>query len=282
MCASFVQTLMERIIEGAMIPKVQTERELGPILDVFLDEIVTEAFRDDSRLSGPITTICREFPFKKPDLDRWHDGVLHYTGMGQTGDQKLDRQNRTLAESDHNGVAVYLAEVFAANEYTYMGRVVLAGAPYQEEQADAGGVLRKVWMFPLCLAAGKAPAAVPLERVARAAHARERAAKRLSDAELAERAKGAAKEASRRPTTSTTYERDPYISELAKRRALGHCQLCGQPAPFENKKGEPYLETHHIVWLARGGEDAITNTVALCPNCHRRMHELDAGATSER
>ncbi|MFV5483444.1 HNH endonuclease [Acinetobacter towneri] len=37
----------------------------------------------------------------------------------------------------------------------------------------------------------------------------------------------------------------------------------------------PYLETHHIVWLARGGEDTISNTVALCPNCHKRMHLLD-------
>jgi 5-methylcytosine-specific restriction enzyme A len=45
-----------------------------------------------------------------------------------------------------------------------------------------------------------------------------------------------------------------------------------------NKKGEPYLETHHIVWLARGGEDASGNTVALCPNCHRRVHELEQAA----
>lgn len=42
-----------------------------------------------------------------------------------------------------------------------------------------------------------------------------------------------------------------------------------------NKQGEPYLETHHIVWLARGGEDSIENTVALCPNCHKKMHVLD-------
>lgn len=40
----------------------------------------------------------------------------------------------------------------------------------------------------------------------------------------------------------------------------------------------PYLETHHIVWLARGGEDTIFNTVALCPNCHKRMHILDLEA----
>ncbi|WP_429628901.1 HNH endonuclease [Tunturiibacter psychrotolerans] len=38
---------------------------------------------------------------------------------------------------------------------------------------------------------------------------------------------------------------------------------------------QPYLECHHIVWLARGGDDTIENTVAMCPNCHRRMHVLD-------
>ncbi|MFE4239621.1 HNH endonuclease [Peribacillus butanolivorans] len=51
--------------------------------------------------------------------------------------------------------------------------------------------------------------------------------------------------------------------------------MCDQLAPFLNKQGEPYLETHHIFWLARGGEDSILNTVALCPNCHKKMHVLE-------
>jgi 5-methylcytosine-specific restriction protein A len=70
--------------------------------------------------------------------------------------------------------------------------------------------------------------------------------------------------------------RNPYVTELAKRRANGICQLCEQPAPFKNKKGEPYLETHHIVWMSRKGLDTPENTVALCPNCHRRMHVVDS------
>ena len=62
---------------------------------------------------------------------------------------------------------------------------------------------------------------------------------------------------------------------VAKRWAEGVCQLCRQPAPFTDKRGQPYLETHHIIWLARDGEDSIANTGALCPNCHRRMHVVD-------
>ena len=60
-----------------------------------------------------------------------------------------------------------------------------------------------------------------------------------------------------------------------KINANGICQLCGNPAPFNNSDGTPYLEMHHIIWLSRRGEDSIENTVALCPNCHRKMHILD-------
>ena len=78
----------------------------------------------------------------------------------------------------------------------------------------------------------------------------------------------------REGTVRRHYVRDSYISEYAKRRANGKCQLCGQNAPFNDKKGNPYLESHHIVWLSKGGMDSIENTVALCPNCHRKMHVL--------
>ena len=74
---------------------------------------------------------------------------------------------------------------------------------------------------------------------------------------------------------SSSYVRDRYVSEYAKRRAHGICQLCNQPAPFCDNSGEPYLETHHIIWLADGGDDSIENTIALCPNCHRKMHTLN-------
>ncbi len=75
--------------------------------------------------------------------------------------------------------------------------------------------------------------------------------------------------------TTKHIARDPYVAEYAKKRAKGVCQLCGQPAPFQRLDGEPYLESHHIEWLSNGGADSIDNTVALCPNCHRRMHVLN-------
>lgn len=72
-----------------------------------------------------------------------------------------------------------------------------------------------------------------------------------------------------------TYERNPYISERAKELAKGRCRLCKKKAPFEDAGGIPFLETHHVTWLSKGGKDSLGNTVALCPNCHRKMHYLD-------
>ncbi len=76
-------------------------------------------------------------------------------------------------------------------------------------------------------------------------------------------------------TMSNSFIRDRYVSEYAKRRARGQCQLCGSPAPFKDQYGHPYLESHHIIWLADGGSDSIDNVAALCPNCHRKMHSLN-------
>lgn len=75
--------------------------------------------------------------------------------------------------------------------------------------------------------------------------------------------------------------RDPYIAEWAKRRAKGICLLCDEPAPFIDDKGKPYLEAHHIVWLSEGGKDSVQNVVALCPNCHRKMHVLKGTAEEQ-
>lgn len=79
----------------------------------------------------------------------------------------------------------------------------------------------------------------------------------------------------RRQTATASFVRDRYVSEYAKRRAQGICQLCDEPAPFVDCNGKPFLESHHIIWLADGGADSVENTVALCPNCHRKMHVLD-------
>ncbi|PWB53904.1 MAG: hypothetical protein C3F13_08340 [Anaerolineales bacterium] len=65
MRASFVETLMDHIMEAAMIPKAQIERAVGPILSMFLEDVLIETLKDDPDLSGPVAMICPEFPLKK-------------------------------------------------------------------------------------------------------------------------------------------------------------------------------------------------------------------------
>ena len=101
-----------------------------------------------SKATGSLVLICDNT--KGLYQDQWHEGRLLYTGMGKIGDQVLEgNQNKTLAESNSNGVKVYLFEVSIPGEYTFSGRVRLAAEPYQEMQPDENGKMRKVWMFPL-------------------------------------------------------------------------------------------------------------------------------------
>lgn len=84
--------------------------------------------------------------------DDWKDSILYYTGMGMSGDQNIDfAQNKTLKESDSNGVTVYLFEVYTDKKYTYRGIVGLAGDPFRADEEDFNGKMRKVWKFPLKL-----------------------------------------------------------------------------------------------------------------------------------
>lgn len=82
--------------------------------------------------------------------DKWIGGILHYTGMGKSGDQDIHwAQNATLAECSRNGVDVHLFEVIDAGEYIYCGRIELVDSPYTEVQPGEDGNDRRVWMFPI-------------------------------------------------------------------------------------------------------------------------------------
>lgn len=73
-------------------------------------------------------------------------------------------------------------------------------------------------------------------------------------------------------TVSTDFVRSEAVREWVLARAKGVCENCQQHAPFVSDENVPYLEVHHLKPLAQGGSDRVSNTVALCPNCHRAMH----------
>ncbi|MCW7475611.1 HNH endonuclease [Leptospira levettii] len=213
-------------------------------------------------------------PYKGYYTNRWDGDTLYYTGTGKTGDQKLEKQNYDLANSINTGLQIHLFEVLNPKRYFYHGKVKFAGNIIKEQQIDNKGKLRDVLIFPLERIAHNY--VMELEYL--------KQKEKLTDAEIKKRnskeiidllEKHKPKTASKRLVSSMYYERNPILKEFVRRRANGKCELCKENAPFLDNKGNPFLEVHHIIWLSRNGEDTIENTVALCPNCHRKMHILE-------
>jgi 5-methylcytosine-specific restriction protein A len=72
---------------------------------------------------------------------------------------------------------------------------------------------------------------------------------------------------------SRVYRRNADVVAEVLYRAKGKCEECHSPAPFPRASdGSPYLEAHHRIMLSHGGEDTVENALAVCPNCHRKLH----------
>lgn len=71
---------------------------------------------------------------------------------------------------------------------------------------------------------------------------------------------------------STVYSRDPSVVAWVLNNSRGKCEVCRNEAPFTKLNDDFYLEVHHLLRLADGGSDRISNAVAACPNCHRELH----------
>ena len=208
--------------------------------------------------------------------DKWNGDIFNYTGMGGAGDQSLNfMQNKTLNESEENGVEIHLFEVFEEKKYFYQGRVKLKHKPFQENQTDEKGETRKVWMFPLEIIDNK-PARIEFEILKKLMLKKEKKTSKISYKAIKSMVENQPKsKPSKRITSSETYERDEKVVKYALFRANGVCELCDKPAPFVKKDGSPFLEVHHIEYLSNGGNDSIENVSAICPNCHRKMHALE-------
>jgi len=71
--------------------------------------------------------------------------------------------------------------------------------------------------------------------------------------------------------SGTRYARDPKVRRAVEVRAKGKCELCGKQG-FARPDGSFYLETPHIIALAKDGADRVTNVIALCAEHHREAH----------
>jgi hypothetical protein len=68
-----------------------------------------------------------------------------------------------------------------------------------------------------------------------------------------------------------SYKRDPEVRDYVLKRAKGRCEHC-RKIGFLLPDGGRYVETHHIIALAKDGPDTVRNVIGLCPNHHREAH----------
>lgn len=189
------------------------------------------------------------------------DGSFRYTGEGQEGDMTMDKGNVALRDHKENGKNLYL---FADTEYpwiaTYRGEYQYE-SHHWETLPDKNDKLRDAIRFILTPVGGREiTISGDLDRLP------------LSD--LFEAAKESAPRRNTNEKTSSgrSYVRSEVVKKFARRMAGGTCMGCESPAPFEDSNGNPYLEVHHLHNRGDGGPDDPENVLAICPNCHRRVH----------
>jgi len=201
--------------------------------------------------------------------DRYRtDGVFEYFGEGQIGDMRLQSGNRAIAEHSARGKGLLLFRNTPAG-LRFEGEMICEG--YHVERApDREGNVRDAIVFELRA----------LEAVSEKVEG-EPTSSEMTLQQLRELALRSVTEPQQAPAQSkrNVYERSQDVRVYVLARAKGKCEGCSAPAPFLRPDGTPYLEPHHLRRLSDGGPDHPAHVIALCPNCHRRVHAGVDGKT---
>lgn len=80
-----------------------------------------------------------------PDFHGNSENVIHYTGSGRRGDQKLDAANRALIDAITSGHAVPLFNKLGVNRCEFLGMWNVISADYVFDETRQ----RMVWKFAL-------------------------------------------------------------------------------------------------------------------------------------
>ena len=199
--------------------------------------------------------------------DRYRaDGVFEYFGEGQVGDMELQRGNAAIARHSEAGKSLLLFRKTNTG-LRFEGEMVCEGY-HTERAADRNGNDRDAIVFELRR----------LEAVAEAVQQSKPSQSSLEDLRERARAAGAVPHATNGSAQRTVYQRSRDVRDYVLARANGSCEGCHNPAPFLRFDGTPYLEPHHTTRVSDGGPDHPAHLIALCPNCHRRVHVGADGA----
>jgi 5-methylcytosine-specific restriction enzyme A len=198
------------------------------------------------------------------------NGIFWYTGEGRKGDMRMTKGNLAIQNTAVNGKQLHLFEQTRKGLVQYSGE--FSYLDHHEERApDLAGGVRNVIVFEsevVSVNIDFAPVLpTPPVRSERAKFWT-LALNQLRDLACAK----SSKEQTPAERKRMVYERSEAVRIYVLRRAKGKCEGCEQKAPFNNNKGQPYLEPHHIARRADDGPDHPEWVAALCPNCHPRVH----------
>jgi 5-methylcytosine-specific restriction protein A len=188
--------------------------------------------------------------------------VFEYFGEGQVGDMVLQRGNLAIASHAADGKSLLLFRK-TKEGLRFVGEMVYE-KHHIEQGPDREGKQRDAIVFELR----------PLSAIVETTEESSGGESPKTLEELRTLAKAAAGIV---PPTTTAgarniYQRSRDVRNYVLARAAGRCEGCKAPAPFVRKDGRAYLEPHHIRRVSDGGPDHPSFVIALCPNCHRRVH----------
>ena len=98
--------------------------------------------------NGRLVSLLTDFGKVNPCYPDFHGGtrdIIHYTGSGRRGDQKLDAANRSLHDAIASGHAVPLFNKLSVNRWEFLGRWTVRTAEYVFDESRE----RMVWRFEL-------------------------------------------------------------------------------------------------------------------------------------
>ncbi len=101
---------------------------------------------------------------ENPYHDRIEGNVLIYTAMGRSGDQQLTGRNKRILEQYTSPIPIFCFINKGKQVYEYLGLLEVM-RHYPEEQIDAKGVIRNVWLFEFKI--HQEPAILSLEDAAK-------------------------------------------------------------------------------------------------------------------
>lgn len=97
---------------------------------------------------GELVSLLTDFGRLNPCYPDFHgdeQNIIHYTGSGRRGDQKLDAANRALVDAIGSGHVVPLFNKLGVNRWEFLGNWRVISADYVFDESRT----RMVWKFTL-------------------------------------------------------------------------------------------------------------------------------------